>query len=304
MEVIIVSTVLFIVILLPFLLFSSINFFINLFVIKKEKISFWQIIKKTRLFSFLWVILAYGTIIVLYNVPDNLIIRTGVSIGLVCAFFGINYANLRKIIAGNAIAKNKFLSISIFYNLICIGFVGSVFYSFYPNKIIQINSVSEFNEKIKFLSSCNKELKIINETMLMEEGLIYAYYDETGDKMIFVKKGRGKESELFSGFSWTKISDNYLKTYYVSLLNEKIEKSEGVIDIDRIKPKKIGKSIIYAYSVDNPNFLIDLKTSYHAQKQLSLECPNFIDHHCNVDLFYDSKQNIFVLSEEIGSDGP
>jgi len=62
---------------------------------------------------------------------------------------------------------------------------------------------------------------------------------------------------------------------------------------------RIGQSTVYAYTIENPTFLVDFKTSYHYSKHIELKCTSFMEHDCNVDLFYDSSSKYLVLVEEI-----
>jgi hypothetical protein len=290
---------------IPFLFFAFIKYiFYNLY-FKLDKITYRGLIKKSWLFSFLWLILIFISLIVLEAITDNLFIRIIVSFGFISIILLINYLNLKKIEPINSINKKAFVNFYAVNFSISIIVIVAFFCLYFPNEIIKLNTISDFNKKLNHIYTSNSELKKINEDIQKSKNVLFAKYNKTEEKItIIIKLENDYEKKLFSKIGLNKITKQYLDTNYISLNDEELKNPTKKIGMDNFKTNRIGQSIIYTFRTKNPSFLVDFKTSYHYNEIVSLNNNEFSDHYCNVDVFYDSKSKCLVLVEEINSDGP
>ena len=302
MEVIAFFAIVLIGIIIPLLFFTLFKYFFYNLYYKQDKISYLGLIKKSWLFSLLWLILIWISFFVLGDMNDDLFIRTLVSFGFTFIFILLNYLNLKKIEPVNSINKRTFINFYAVNYCISIIIIASFFYKFYPNEIIKLNSISDFNKKINHISTCNSQIKSINESILKSKNVLYAKY-KFDEIIIIIKVENGYEKMLFSNISLNKITKQYLDTNYITLNNEELKDPTKKIELNAFT-SRIGQSTVYAYTIENPTFLVDFKTSYHYSKHIELKCTDFMEHYCNVDFFYDSSSKYLVLVEEIYSDGP
>jgi hypothetical protein len=311
MEIIIIVIILCIIGIIPITVSTCLKYLVYNSIFKQDKINFKDLIKKSWFFSSLWsvsILVAYTVYSFISDNTDNLIIRVIVSSGFAFVLLSLNYINLKRIEPLNSINKKLFI---IFY---AIGFsssmiiVGLQFYKFYPNKIIKLNNISDFNDKISHLYICDSNLKNINLNFNQNIGVLYAEYNETNERIVIIKKVQeDQEKNLFSKLLFNKINKRYLDSNYINIDNDDYDELKDptkIFKFNDFKTNIIGQSIVYSYSTQNPSFLIDFATSYHYHYDKILNCNALNEHVLNVDLFYDKLSKCLVLVGEVHRDGP
>jgi len=295
-------------IIIPILFSSFLKFLVYNSFFKQDKINFKELLKKSWFFSFLGLLSILICSIVFSSITkktDNLLIRIIVSSGFAFILLSLNYINLKKIEPINSINKKSFINfyaISFSSSLIIIGLI---FYATYPNKIIKLKNISDFNDKISHIYACDSNLKNINLNITQSKEVLYAEYNKTDERIVIIKKlEKDQEKNLFSKFLFKKINLEYLESNNIFLNNEAIIDPTKKFEINDFETNIIGQSIVYSYSIEKQSFLLDFATSYHYNYYESdLSCDNFKEHVLNVDLFYDKLSKCLVLVGEIHRDG-
>lgn len=308
MEIIIIFIILCIIGIFPILFSSFLKYLVYNSCFKLDKINFKDLIKKSWLFSFLWLLsifICFIVFLLITDYTDNLLIRIIVSLGFAFILLLLNFINLKKIEPINSINKKFF---KIFYTIsfsFSILIISTLFYKFYPNEIIKLDNFSDFNYKISNISSCDSKLKYINQNITQGNRLLYAEYNKTEEKVVMILKvDNNLEKTLFSKLIFNKINKDYLDSNFIMLNDVELKDPTKKIDIKDFTTQIIGKSIVYSYSIDTPPYSIDLAKAYHYYEQIELNCDDFFESHSNLDFFYDKHSRCLVLVEEIGNDGP
>jgi len=311
MEIIIIFVIICIIGIIPITVSTCLKYLVYNSIFKQDKINFKELIKKSWFFSSLWYVLICILFIVYLLISDNtdnLIIRIIVSLSFAFILLLLNYINLKRIEPLNSINKKLFI---IFY---AIGFsssmiiVGLQFYEFYPNKIIKLNNISVFNDKISHLYICDSNLKNINLNFNQNKGVLYAEYNKTNERLVIIKKvEEDQEKNLFSKLLFNKINKGYLDSNYIYFDNDdnkRLKDPTKIFKLNDFKTNTISQSIVYSYSIENPSFLMDCATSYHYHYYKILNCNALNEHVLNVDLFYDKLSKCLVLVGEVHRGGP
>ena len=308
METIIIFIILCIIGIIPIIFSSFIKYLVYNSIFKQDKINFKDWIKKSWFFSFLWlvsILILFTVYFFINNSTDNLLIRIIVSLGFAFILLLLNYKNLKKIEPLNSINKKLFNSFYV------IGFSSSMiivcllFDEFYPNKIIKLKDISDFNDKISHMYICDSNLKNINLNFNQNKGVLYAEYNKTNERIVIIKKvEEDQEKNLFSKLLLNKINKRYLDSNYINLDNKELKDPTKIFGIKDFKTNIISQSIVYSYYIEKPSLLIDFATSYHYHYHKILNCNALNEHVLNVDLFYDKLSKCLVLVGEIHIDGP
>lgn len=321
MEAVIIFIILCIIGIIPFIFSSFLKYLVYNSIFKQDKINFKDFFKKSWFFSFLWLVSIYILLLVYIFIndnTDNLLIRIIVSLSFAYILLLLNYINLKKIEPLNSINKKLFIifyAIGFFSSLIIVGFLS---YGFYPNKIIKIKNISDFNDKISDFNDkinqmyiCDSNLKNIHLNFKQNKGVLYAEYNKTNERIVIIKKvEEGQEKNLFSKLLFNKINKRYLESSYIHLDNKDLKDPTKKFEIKDFKKNIISQSTVYSYSIEKPSFFIDFATSYHYHYdnyEKIYDCNSLDGHVLSVDLFYDKLSKCLVLVGEIQGahkDGP
>ena len=305
MELAVVFFGLILLVVIPSFLFLTFNHFVQFFLLKPLHHGFLKTLKKTWWISIFWTLAIIGSFIILSILPDSMITRILVTLLILAVLFGINALNQRLFYSEEGTNKDYFkksmiASFGVSFLTIIIIFIPNI-----PHKIIPVNEKAKFFTHIDFISSCNTTLKSLNERGIANGDLLHAIYNEDEMELVaFIQLSPADRIELMKQFKFEKIDTSKMDSYYFNIMNNEIKSAVDPIGIQTISPKRIGLDNIYQFSRPNVAISMDIASSYQFGESFPMKCDEFSEHHCYVQMIFDTKSNILMLVEEINHDGP
>jgi hypothetical protein len=305
MEIIIVFFYLLLIIIIPSLVFLTYNHFVQYFLLKPSHHGFLKTLRKTWLTSILWVLVIFGSFFTLSILPDSMITRILVTLLFLAVLFGINTLNQKRMYSEEGTNRDYFkksmiASFGVSFLILIITFIVN-----FPHKIISVTDKAKFFTHIDFISSCNTTLKSLNERGIANGNLLQAFYNEDEMELVaFIQLSPSDRIELMKRFKFKIIDTSKMDSYYFNIMNNDIKSAVTPINIQTISPKRIGLHDIYQFSRPNAAISMNLASSYEFGESFPLKCEQFSEHHCYVQMIFDTKSNILMLVEEINFNGP
>jgi len=234
-----------------------------------------------------------------------MITRISATLLIIAVLFGINTLNQRRMNSEEGAKMNYFnksmiASFGVSFLIIIITFIANI-----PHKIIPVNDKAKFFTNIDFISSCNPTLKLLNERGIAKGDLLYALYNKDNRELVaFIQLSPSDRKDLMKRFKFERIDTSKIDSYFLNVMGNVINNSITTLGIQTIYPKIIGLQDIFQFSSLNTAISMNMESSYLFEESFSLECNEFSEHHCYVQMIFDTKSNTLLLVEEINYNGP